>query len=174
MIEINLYVGTYRKYTNGSIDGKWVELTEFNSLKEFYDYCKNLHKDEEDPEFMFQDWEVNTPILEHFVNESWIDKNIFEYMELLSRASNELEIYEAFHDFEPFDFVDSVEDFEEHLQRADDLYIGEWESWSDFVMERIEESAGEDNFLLNYVDWEKAEREFEYDYNHSDGIVFST
>lgn len=173
MIEINLYVGTYHKYNSGSLFGEWVELTEYDNLSDFYKYCRNLHKDEEDPELMFQDWEVSTPILEHFVSESWIDKNIFEYMELLSKASNELKVYEAFHDSEPFDFIDSVEEFKEHLERADDLYIGRWKSWSDFVMETVEELAGEDNPILKYVDWEKAEREFEYDYNHSDGIVFS-
>ena len=52
-----LYVGTYAKYNNGSIDGKWLDLNDYSNAEEFYDACSELHSDEDDPEFMFQDFE---------------------------------------------------------------------------------------------------------------------
>ncbi|WHT75169.1 antirestriction protein ArdA [Myroides odoratimimus] len=50
-----VYVGTYAKYNNGSIKGDWIELNNFSSIEEFYEFCSELHSDETDPEFMFQD-----------------------------------------------------------------------------------------------------------------------
>ena len=52
-----IYVGTYAKYNDGSIDGKWIDISEYNTYEEFVDACRELHADEEDPEFMVQDYE---------------------------------------------------------------------------------------------------------------------
>ncbi|HBV4962518.1 TPA: antirestriction protein ArdA, partial [Klebsiella pneumoniae] len=52
-----IYVGTYHQYNCGSIFGKWFDLTDFDDEDEFYDACRALHAAEDDPEFMFQDWE---------------------------------------------------------------------------------------------------------------------
>ena len=56
--EVKIYVGTYAKYNNGSIFGEWLTLGDYSDLEEFYEACRELHKDEEDPEFMFQDFEA--------------------------------------------------------------------------------------------------------------------
>ena len=45
------------KYNNGSIEGKWFDLSDFSDKDEFCEACKELHADEEAPEYMFQDWE---------------------------------------------------------------------------------------------------------------------
>ena len=45
------------KYNNGSIEGKWFDLSDFSDKYEFCEACKELHADEEAPEYMFQDWE---------------------------------------------------------------------------------------------------------------------
>lgn len=52
-----IYVGTYAKYNDGSIDGKWIDISEYNTYEEFVAACRELHADEEDPEFMVQDYE---------------------------------------------------------------------------------------------------------------------
>ena len=49
----SIYVGTYAKYNNGSIFGAWLDLTEYDDAEDFYKACAELHKDEQDPEFMF-------------------------------------------------------------------------------------------------------------------------
>ena len=55
--EASVYVGTYGKYNNGSLFGAWLDLSDYADKEEFYEACRELHKDEEDAEFMFQDWE---------------------------------------------------------------------------------------------------------------------
>jgi antirestriction protein len=52
-----VYVGTYAKYNNGDLTGEWVDLTNFSNKEDFLEYCAELHSDESDPEFMFQDYE---------------------------------------------------------------------------------------------------------------------
>ncbi len=67
-----VYVGTYGKYNAGSLFGEWLDLSDYSDKEEFYDACRELHKDEEDAEFMFQDWE-NVP--ENLIGESWLSEN---------------------------------------------------------------------------------------------------
>ena len=55
--EPRLYVGTYAKYSAGSIGGKWLTLTDYADREDFLTACRELHKDEKDPELMFQDFE---------------------------------------------------------------------------------------------------------------------
>ena len=54
---VSLYVGTYRKYNEGSLYGAWLDLTDYADAEEFLEACRELHKDEADPELMFQDCE---------------------------------------------------------------------------------------------------------------------
>ena len=54
--EASVYVGTYGKYNNGSLLGAWLDLSDYADKEEFYEACRELHKDEEDAEFMFQDY----------------------------------------------------------------------------------------------------------------------
>lgn len=172
MIEIKLYVGTFRKYNEGSVFGDWITLTEFDNLKDFYNECRALHKDEEDPEFMFQDWEVNTSILKPFIRESWIDKDIFKYIKYLEEADNSLEVYEAFDDLEPFDFIKNEADFLDHIRRCDELLIGEYERWEDFVYEEAQRMVGGREDLIHFLGLDKVGRELMHDFDHSNGVVF--
>lgn len=52
-----VYCGTYKKYNEGSIAGAWVRITDYANGEEVLKACAKLHKDEADPEFMFQDFE---------------------------------------------------------------------------------------------------------------------
>lgn len=54
---IGVYCGTYRKYNEGSLYGMWIDFTECTDADEFFEVCRKLHDDEEDPEFMFQDYQ---------------------------------------------------------------------------------------------------------------------
>ena len=50
--EARVYVGTYGKYNNGSLFGAWLDLSDYTDKEEFYEACRELHKDEEDAEYM--------------------------------------------------------------------------------------------------------------------------
>ena len=69
----SVYVGTYAKYNNGSLSGAWLDLSEYSDKEEFYEACRELHGDEEDAEFMFQDWEN---VRKHSINSPFHSKNV--------------------------------------------------------------------------------------------------
>lgn len=52
-----VYVGTYKKYNSGSIKGAWLDLSDYETYQDFLKACRDLHKDESDPEYMIQDCE---------------------------------------------------------------------------------------------------------------------
>lgn len=70
-----VYVGTYAKYNAGSLEGKWLTLSDYANKAEFIAACRELHKDEADPELMFQDWEG---VPSWMIGESHIDAEVWE------------------------------------------------------------------------------------------------
>ena len=80
LMKSSVYVGTYGKYNSGSIAGKWLKLSKYESKNDFLQTCSRLHKDESDPEFMFQDYE-NIP--ESMISESFISDEIWKVLAIL-------------------------------------------------------------------------------------------
>lgn len=68
------YVGTYGKYNGGSLFGKWLDLSDYPTYQDFLKACKELHKNEHDPEFMIQDWEG---LPDGFSSSEWIGEGDF-------------------------------------------------------------------------------------------------
>lgn len=56
---MKLYVSTYAKYNRGSLAGAWLDLNNYRNADEFAAACRRLHRDERDPELMFQDVEAD-------------------------------------------------------------------------------------------------------------------
>ena len=112
--EAKVYVGTYGKYNNGSLSGAWLDLSDYSDKEEFYEACRELHGDEEDAEYMFQDWE-NVP--EGLIGESWISENFFSLRDAVEDLDDTEQ--EAFfvwcnyksHDLSEEDADDLVRDF---------------------------------------------------------------
>lgn len=50
-----VYVGTWQKYNDGNLYGRWIDLNKINTYGDFLAKCAEIHKDESDPEFMIQD-----------------------------------------------------------------------------------------------------------------------
>ena len=115
----SVYVGTYAKYNNGSLYGAWLNLSDYSDKEEFYEACRELHKDEEDAEYMFQDYE-NIP--EALISESWISENFFALRDAVEDLSDTEQ--EAFfvwcnyksHDLGEEDADDLVRDFRDEYQ----------------------------------------------------------
>ena len=56
----SIYCGTYGKYSGEKgICGLWIDLTTFYDYDDFVNFCNAIHADEDDPELMFQDYEVS-------------------------------------------------------------------------------------------------------------------
>ena len=137
-----IYVGTYAKYNDGSIDGKWITLSDYNTYEEFVDACRELHADEEDPEFMVQDYE-NFP--ERWYHEGGLPtreefNKINDYYLMDDNLKRPFEVY--------VDYTgnDSTEDFEE-------AYEGQFDSPEDFGYYCVE-NFGIPDSAENYIDYE--------------------
>ncbi len=161
-----IYVGTYHKYNCGSIEGRWMNLSDYSDKEEFLEACANLHSDEEDPEFMFQDWE-NIP--EAFIGESWLSEKFFEVRDKMDEMDEEaftawLDYYS--HDITKKDIDDLVRDFQ-------DQYFGEYDSEEDFAKECVRTMENLSDFAEQYFDYEAYARDLFMDgYDYVDGYVF--
>ncbi len=137
-----LYVGTYAKYNAGSIAGDWLNLEDYPDRDAFLEACAELHKDETDPEFMFQDFEG---FPRAWYSESSAPPDIFwEWLEL---SDEERAAFGVYADNMGGDVT--VEDFRE-------AYQGAWDSGAAFA-ENIAEECGEipkDLPTWIVIDWE--------------------
>jgi len=122
-----IYVGTYAKYNDGDIGGKWLDLEDYASKDDFLKAAQELHKDEADPELMFQDYEG---FPEKYYSESSVSDELWDWLAL---SEDERELVEV--------FVDNV-DSDGTLEQARDSFMGKYESERDWAMEFIEDTGG--------------------------------
>lgn len=122
-----LYCGTYGKYNRFNVRGMWVNLSTFDSYKDFEAFCRAIHADEADPELMYQD-HTNIPdsLYQESIRENGFNK-IMEYCELC----------EEYNVFAVNDFLErwSPED----LNRMPDAYVGVYDTPRAFAYEKADE-----------------------------------
>ncbi|MDP9960044.1 antirestriction protein ArdA [Chryseobacterium lathyri] len=84
----SIYVGTYAKYNNGSLFGKWLNLADYSDYDELLEAMQELHEDEPDSEFMMLDYE-NCSFFERLglIGESHISKEIYEIAEQINDSA---------------------------------------------------------------------------------------
>nr|WP_298659105.1 antirestriction protein ArdA [uncultured Flavobacterium sp.] len=164
-----LYVGTYAKYNNGSIQGAWMDLDSFSDADEFIEAIKELHSDEEDPEFMFQDYEG---FPECFYSESMSTKEIEQLYEYLNMDEEDRELLTMYAEATGY----SIEDID--LSDAQDAFHGTADSEAGFA-EQIAEECGEipkDMPSWIVIDWEASWKcNLRHDYNTAtadDGTIW--
>lgn len=124
-----VYVGTYGKYSAGSIEGKWLKLTDYSSYEDFLEAARKLHSDENDPEFMFQDYEG---FPERFYSESSLAPELWDWLDLSEEDQELLEMY-----------IDGVtEDPKSTIEQARDAYMGSARSEEDWAEQFLEDTGG--------------------------------
>lgn len=162
--DARVYVGTYAKYNSGSLFGAWLTLSDYSDYSDFIDACRELHSDEEDPEFMIQDYE-NVPrgFRSGYLGES-LDPSFFDMLEELSELSeDEAEAVVAY-----WDEVDSSADIRDILDR----YYGRWNSEEEYAEHIFTECYNIPDNLINYIDWSAVARDIFMDHHFTDGFVF--
>lgn len=153
-----VYVGTYAKYNNGSINGQWIDLDGMDE-DTFVETIKELHSDEIDPEFMYQDFEG---FPRQWYDESQLDANLWEYCAL---DDNDREMWAA--------YIDNIGD--SSFEDAQEAYSGTFDSDEDFAQDMAEQTGCMDRkttWPQTCIDWEHAARELMYDYFESNGMYF--
>lgn len=168
-----LYVGTYKKYNEGSLYGMWVDLEQFTDAYDFFEVCRQLHKDEPEPEFMFQDYQG---FPKEFYHESMNVDDIQKILDYLQLSVDEREMLDAYCEC----FGDDLTDFDDLLDKARKRNCGKWDSFQDFADHIADEeicchSLGQSTeFFERYFDYKAFARDLECDYYVSDnGYVFS-
>lgn len=140
-----VYVGTYAKYNNGSLEGEWVNLSDFSDKDDFIEYCLELHSDEEEPELMFQDYE-NVP--KNLISESDIDESLWEILPLYDEYGEEF-INTVMNDC-------GLSDYDELQSAINDMVV----YYVDSVEEAVERYCDE-TMMTTDLDW--CEKYFDYD-----------
>jgi antirestriction protein len=141
-----VYVGTYAKYNSGNLKGKWLDLSKYGSKDEFLEACRRLHKDERDPELMFQDREG---IPEGMISESSISDDLWDWMNMSDDDRQLLHMYRT--------FVDSSSKTGT-LERAQDAFMGVFDSEEDWAEDYLKEAGYLDQVpevLQGYIDFAK-------------------
>ena len=161
-----VYVGTYNKYNRGSLGGRWVELEQFAGDRgAFLAHCAEIHADEHDPEFMFQDFQG---FPREFYGESCLPERLFEWLEM---TEDDRELLAA--------YVDATGDDNAELRDAQDHYVGTYHDGATFAEETAEQCADLGSalpeWLRSCIDWERAwncELRFDYSTSERDGGLF--
>ncbi|MEG1539640.1 MAG: antirestriction protein ArdA [Muribaculaceae bacterium] len=155
-----VYVSTYSKYNNGSLSGRWIDLSTFDNYYDFVEYCYAIHKEEDDPELMFQSYE-NYP--SQWYSECMLSEDTFDKIIQYSNANNQ-EVINAYMSCFGIDDFDDLED----------KYCGAFDSTEDFARSLINECYCDlSDFCLNYFDYSSFAYDiFIGDYSYVDGYVF--
>lgn len=165
--EVKIYVGTYAKYNNGSIFGEWLTLSDYSDLSEFYDACRELHKDEEDPEFMFQDYE--TPdIFKNAISESGINQDIFKLAEALE--GKDIDMISAYVSLMGEKLTPEL------IEQAEERFHGQFDSYTDLAEDYAEQTgmlSEVPESIQRYFDFEAFGRDLSYDFMEENGYYFN-
>ena len=158
--ELRVYVGTFGKYNRGSLAGKWLNIKDYKNVDEFDKACRQLHSNEYDPEFMFQDWEY---IPNKFIGGGWIDPKLFE---LIHHPDTEhIDINTLFDFLDDVDFT-NLETYE-IIGKFEECYRGYWDSFREFAYEEFGKCP-HGCHCENYIDWDKYAHDLQQDYTYTD------
>ena len=174
-----IYVGTYGQYNDGSLFGKWFDLSDYSDSKAFYKDCYENHRNEFLPELMFQDWEY---IPDFLISESWLHEDTFRYFEITDEMDEDraeaFEIYCSSIVLWP----SNGNDLDETLQGFEESYQGYFSGTIkdpelEFTYQYIEDTgmlSDVPELLQRYFDYEAFARDlFLEGYSEYDGHVFA-
>jgi antirestriction protein len=138
-----VYVGTYAKYNSGNLGGRWVNLELWAGDRAgFLAHCAEIHSDESDSEFMFQDFQ-NFP--REFYGESSLPEALFAWLDLDEDERELLARYQ-----------DATGDSDAALEQARDAFSGTYGSGADAAEEMATECGNIPKNFPNWIviDWE--------------------
>ncbi|MHA4741982.1 antirestriction protein ArdA [Dyadobacter sp. MSC1_007] len=174
-----IYVGTYGQYNSGSLFGKWFDLAGYADIKEFLQDCYEFHRNELDPELMFQDWE-NIP--DFLISECSLHKEAFKYFGAIGEMDDEtaeaFEIYCKQINHWPsnrYELEDQLESFGESYRG---FFSGSGKDATlEYAYQYVEETgllSGVASTLEKYFDYEALARDlFLEGYSEYEGHVFA-
>ncbi|WP_419870585.1 antirestriction protein ArdA [Chryseobacterium sp. CT-SW4] len=165
----SIYVSTYAKYNNSSLYGKWLNLSDYSDFEELRQVMYELHSDESNPEFMFQDYE-GCELFEKLglIGESFLSPEIYNYAEQINDSEYDSEVFEAVLD----NFIGI--NFQTAYEYINNFYHGEYANDIEFVEYLYENDIPFNLPSFVVIDWEATARNIMYDYFESNGHYFKS
>lgn len=174
--DAKLYVGTYRKYNNGSLFGEWITLSDFSDKDEFLAYCRQLHSDENDPEFMFQDYEGLPSSL---YCESYIDAKVWDVIDALADMDDDTaELFGEWMEHHCYDINEAAD----RVQQFEDEHCGDYSQGFTDPLKNYADEIAPDFLGISYeryeavsyyIDLDAIARALDYDgYFEINGHIF--
>jgi len=155
---MRIYVGTYKKYNEGSLEGDWLDLNDYSDKEEFLIACRELHKDEKEPELMFQDYDADESWESYFYSEYGISEDYWTAKEMIQDSGLSDEIIGCYLECNGYDSLKSI-------QNAIDCYVGTYNSKEDFAIACTENDNIDYDSLPYYIrcaiDWNEVARQLE-------------
>ena len=171
MENLKIYVGTYAKYNNGSIAGEWLDLLNYENFDELKKAMLNLHKDENDPEFMIQDWECDD-LFESLglISESGISDDIYNVLEAIKDSYYDIEVFNSYCNI----YGMYSNNIDEIIEQVEEAYCGEFSNDIEFVENLLEDTGCIPDNLPSYIyiDWERTARDIMMDYSTDNNQYF--
>ena len=165
MSKFQIYVGTYGKYNDGNLAGKWVDVTDLSN-DEFTKEIELLHDDEDDPEFMYQDFEV-PDAFESLIDEGFISNDFWSLKDWYTSQSEDYQ--NAFNAFVNLGHDPNPENFEE-------AYMGEYSSGAEYagqLADELGELSNVPDYIKNCIDWQDVwDSYLRYDFDEDNGFIF--
>ncbi|MGV8914132.1 MAG: antirestriction protein ArdA [Kaistella sp.] len=166
----SIYCGTYSKFNNSNLYGKWLNLSDYSDFNGLMEAMRELHNDEDDPEFHFQDYECSEFFInQNLIGESFLSDEIYQIAEKLDSSSYDFDVIEAFGDC-----FGQNNDINELLDKVSENYYGYYDSDEDFA-ENLLNDMGEipQSFpSYIYIDYEKTARNLMFDFSCSNNHYF--
>lgn len=175
---MKLYCGTYRKYNEGSLKGAWMDLDDYENKEEFLKACLELHKDEKDPELMFQDREIENDWEEGLYSECSVPEDYWDIKKAIEESYIDDDIFSAFMNIEGGrPDVDMVKRCEEcyitHI--SDSMNPGADYAEMEFEDAHSREELRRLEWIMRYIDWDAVWRDMTFNgYHEEDGYIFDT
>lgn len=158
----SVYVSTYGKYADGSLEGTWIDLQSFGDASQAMDFLRRLHSDEEDPEFMFQDYSNLPRALYH---ESMNEDDLVKIYEWLSLEEDERDMVKEY-----WDEHDGMTEIQDIIDRC--VYHGDPNDYFDELADEMLDECKVPDFLRYCFDYEKWRYQCQFDYIITSNYVF--
>lgn len=143
-----IYVGTYEKYNRGSLGGAWMNLGDFTDLEDFLEACRELHRDEADAEFMYQDVEG---VPAGMVSECYIEPTLWDWLDLDQDDRDMVEAYR--------EGIDQTEQDVERIREAFQGCHDSQQAWAEDYIDSTGMLEGVPEVARNYFDFEAFARD---------------
>lgn len=169
---MKLYCGTYAKYNNGSLYGKWLDLDDYADNDEFEAACRELHKDEQGPELMFQDCECEYDWEKSLYSESGDYEDYYEVKNALDRSNIDDAVFDAWIN------ATSNKATAEAVKECEEQYCGKYDDPADYAEEIITECydmRAIPETIKCHIDWEGIWCDMSFEgYYYENGYIFDT